>query len=445
MEFSIPLAPWRQLEIPRVVATEWTIPDAKVGLIEIKRLRGLLEAAQAVLVGIVATESGRDTKAALARHLNMSKTEAAKATAVAEVLNRVEDAEQALADGRLTADQVHKLAAIKDNDEAAELLKQGADNRDTPEEFERRVRQHRINSEGPSLRDRQRASRGLWFFPADHGCVGFRGVLPPVEGNRLKASLDGIVDAKYRAKHPERAPQAGGHQEEPLCRRMADALVQAVVGESSAQTTAGGTHDGSSNPSDSSRHTSDNTGQTSSQNVGHYEPNQDSGSSQSKEPQRPPDPPKQHRNQNSGGRIAVIVTINAETLESEILGDGPITTLDALDLIGQAKVDLYAAIRNTKGEIINFGRNRRLASPLQQIALAVRDGGTCVQPGCNTPWNQCDADHIIDWNQGGTTNLTNLRHLCSKLHHPHRHETNQTQRTNHEQTWHQATPPPEAA
>lgn len=73
---------WGQLSIQRVVAADWTVDEAKTGLVQLKRLQGMLNAVQAVLIGVVATETGRDTKASLARNLKMSSAEAAKAAAL---------------------------------------------------------------------------------------------------------------------------------------------------------------------------------------------------------------------------------------------------------------------------------------------------------------------------------------------------------------------------
>lgn len=400
------LREWQQVTIPRVVATGWSVDEAKAGLLKVKVLRGLLEAAQAQFVGIVAEDAGRDTKAALARNLKMSPAEASRAAAVADVVGRLPDAAEALADGSVTSDQLHKLAAVRDDEAAAQLLRAGADNDDSPEEFARRVQEYRIKAEGPSLRDQQRASRGVWFSRADHGCIALRAVLPPLEGTQLKSALDDYVNQKYQAKHPDRAKTSGEHGEEPRPRRLADALVDLVTGREQSSQSSGGKS--ASDPAT--------TGSATSMT-----------------------------NQHTRGRTAVIVTIKAETLEAEVLGEGPIPTLDALNLIGQARVDLYAAIPNTRGEILNFGRNRRLASPLQHLALAVRDGGYCTQPGCSIPWNQCDADHIQAWERRGPTDLINLRHMCTNLHHPHRHETEREGEPSFERSWKHAASPPEAA
>ncbi len=134
-------------------------------------------------------------------------------------------------------------------------------------------------------------------------------------------------------------------------------------------------------------------------------------------------------------RTALIVTIQAETLESTILGAGPIPTEDALNLANDPRTDLYAAIQAASGAIMKFGRSRRLASPLQKLALALRDGGFCVKPGCSAPWQRCDADHVIEWDDGGLTDIENLRHLCSTDCHPHRHETGTDMTRQRDGTW----------
>ena len=114
--------------------------------------------------------------------------------------------------------------------------------------------------------------------------------------------------------------------------------------------------------------------------------------------------------------------LSTPTLEAEIVGHGPIPFPEAADLA--ARADLFAAIRTTNGAILKFGRNRRLASPLQRLALIVRDGG-CSWTGCTVDYTRCDADHDPPWEQGGTTDLEYLRLMCRCGHHSHLHETGQ--------------------
>ncbi len=62
------------------------------------------------------------------------------------------------------------------------------------------------------------------------------------------------------------------------------------------------------------------------------------------------------------------------------------------------------------------GRETRLANKKLRKLLALRDGG-CVFPMCTDPPEGCVAHHIISWESGGPTNLTNLALVCSR-HHP---------------------------
>ena len=101
---------YKRLSIPRVCSSDWDPGTAKVALRELRRLRGELASAEAVLVGVMKTETGRDTKATLARGFGMSAAEAAKAEAVADVVTRIPGADDALADGSVTGEHVRKLA-----------------------------------------------------------------------------------------------------------------------------------------------------------------------------------------------------------------------------------------------------------------------------------------------------------------------------------------------
>ena len=119
----------------------------------------------------------------------------------------------------------------------------------------------------------------------------------------------------------------------------------------------------------------------------------------------------------------MIVTVQAETLQAKLLGAGPIPTEDAVALVDDPRTDIYAAIQDADGAIMKFGRSRRLASPLQKLALALREGGMCAHPGCDVRWNRCDGDHDPPWDDGGLTDIASMRLMCTCEHHPHRHET----------------------
>ena len=351
---------FKRLGVPRVAAPDWNPTTAQLALREVRRLRGELASAQAVLVGVMKTETGRDTKATLTRHLGMSTAEATKAEAVADVVTRIPGADNALADGTVTDEHLRKLTPITNPQEAAELFSLAPSQ--TPDEFTKTVDRYRIAKDSDGWRARQRAARSVRFFKADDGCTGIRAILPTLDGERVRTAINEACDAAWRATHPERAETVGAHDDEPREQRLADALFSLVLGDPSASSTG-------------------------------------------------------------PARTALIVTIQAETFEAQILGSGPLPTDDAIDLINDACTDLYTAIQTADGAVLKFGRSRRLASALQRLALALREHGTCAYPGCNTPWNRCDADHDPPWDQGGLTNLDHMKLMCTHGHHTHRHET----------------------
>jgi hypothetical protein len=129
------------------------------------------------------------------------------------------------------------------------------------------------------------------------------------------------------------------------------------------------------------------------------------------------------------GKPSVIIVIDAATLEAHVVPDQPISTNQALDTM--ARADVYAAIRDgTNKSRLVFGRNKRVATPLQKLAMLMF-GETCVAEGCNVTALNCDAHHKIWYEHGGRTDLANLEFRCTGTqgHHPHEHETNGPPRT----------------
>jgi hypothetical protein len=57
------------------------------------------------------------------------------------------------------------------------------------------------------------------------------------------------------------------------------------------------------------------------------------------------------------------------------------------------------------------GRSTRLATPAQRLVLYATERG-CTRPGCTVPAAWCQAHHVKDWANGGTTDLDNLTLTC---------------------------------
>jgi hypothetical protein len=119
-----------------------------------------------------------------------------------------------------------QLAPITDQEDVDALL--GAAVRESPDEFGRTVDAFRIAKDSKGWSDRTKKARTLSFFNTEYG-VGFRGVLPAVEGGRLRTLVNEVCDANWRKAHPERADTLGGHDDEPRDRRLAEAPSRSLM------------------------------------------------------------------------------------------------------------------------------------------------------------------------------------------------------------------------
>ncbi|WP_026360945.1 HNH endonuclease signature motif containing protein [Amycolatopsis nigrescens] len=125
-----------------------------------------------------------------------------------------------------------------------------------------------------------------------------------------------------------------------------------------------------------------------------------------------------------GERALMMVTIGLDELERRagaayLDGVGYTSVSQLRRLCCDAKV--VPAVLGSSGEILDLGRARRLASPAQCRALAIRDRG-CARPGCGRPPKYCQAHHIKEWVDGGDTDIGNLVLLC-EFHHRELHHT----------------------
>lgn len=76
---------------------------------------------------------------------------------------------------------------------------------------------------------------------------------------------------------------------------------------------------------------------------------------------------------------------------------------------------------DSRGNPLDVGREHRLFTPKQRIALAIRDGG-CRWKGCDRPASYCEAHHVDEWHaDGGRTDIDRgillCRHHHMQLHH----------------------------
>ena len=94
--------------------------------------------------------------------------------------------------------------------------------------------------------------------------------------------------------------------------------------------------------------------------------------------------------------------------------------VDLVGLVQVALAELAPALGGIPREVLAAGRSTRLVTPGQRAALNARDRG-CVLPGCDRPPEWCEAHHLIEWIDGGATDLDNLALVCRR-HHTMLHE-----------------------
>jgi hypothetical protein len=68
------------------------------------------------------------------------------------------------------------------------------------------------------------------------------------------------------------------------------------------------------------------------------------------------------------------------------------------------------------GRLIDYGR-RTYRPPVALRDHVIARDRTCRFPGCHRRAKLCDIDHVVAWEDGGTTSADNLIALCSRHHH----------------------------
>ena len=121
----------------------------------------------------------------------------------------------------------------------------------------------------------------------------------------------------------------------------------------------------------------------------------------------------------TGGKGAVSVHVTAQTL---IAGIGPAHFEGNPDLISPATAQRFSC--NTEITMVNFdrgfaidvGRDQRLFTRKQRVAIYARDGG-CMFPGCDRPPKWTEVHHINEWAaEKGRTDTADGILLCRHHH-----------------------------
>jgi hypothetical protein len=88
---------------------------------------------------------------------------------------------------------------------------------------------------------------------------------------------------------------------------------------------------------------------------------------------------------------------------------GTLSIDQALKLAADANI--LPTVLSEAGDVLAFGRGRRLASAGQRKAIFARDRG-CTFPGCDRTAAQSEIHHTTDWARGGQTDLKSMAIAC---------------------------------
>lgn len=125
-----------------------------------------------------------------------------------------------------------------------------------------------------------------------------------------------------------------------------------------------------------------------------------------------------------GSPVTVVVTVDLQALRTRLgaasLDDGTrISASEARRLACSAGI--IPLVLGGDSQPLDIGRERRLFSRYQRIALATRYGGCCAED-CDRPPSWCEIDHHQAWEEGGRTDLENGRPYCAH-HHRLKHDS----------------------
>ncbi len=294
--------------------------------------------------------------------------------------------------------------------------------------------------------------------------ISITGLLPPREGTNLKTKLAALVNARYKAKHRDRAESVGGHGEDTRDQRTADALLELCGVRSYSKPPL---HNGS-NGSDQAHTTfNDDSNPDPGRRANHEHhfpfvsgvtddgatdrffgrdlpdlpdlPGPESGPSAS--PDRADTFPgadvpctcdcELHVDVGPDlspgidvrtAKPAHIIVFNVNAWEARLAGGPPVPITG--DLLDQVANDLYLCFIGMESEPLKFGRARRYPTAIQTLAVIARDQ-QCIYPGCHNPPQHCDIHHLEEVGlDHGPTDVNALGLLCTP-HHQHLHDNSQ--------------------
>ncbi|MWV51257.1 DUF222 domain-containing protein [Rathayibacter sp. VKM Ac-2803] len=114
--------------------------------------------------------------------------------------------------------------------------------------------------------------------------------------------------------------------------------------------------------------------------------------------------------------LAATTATGLDDASADLDGYGLVPADIARELVGVGASFTRVLTEPDTGAVASVGRTHRVPPPQMRLALQLRDQ-TCRFPGCTRPASTAEADHTVEWRNGGETSLENLASLCTAHHH----------------------------
>ncbi|ROQ65059.1 uncharacterized protein DUF222 [Rathayibacter sp. PhB152] len=114
--------------------------------------------------------------------------------------------------------------------------------------------------------------------------------------------------------------------------------------------------------------------------------------------------------------LAASTAVGLDDAPADLDGYGPVPAEIARELIRTAASFTRVLTDPETGAVVSVGRTHRVPPPQMRLHLQLRDQ-TCRFAGCTRPAATSEADHTLEWRNGGETSLENLVSLCTSHHH----------------------------
>ncbi len=338
-------------------------------ILEADSARRQLDGYLTALLGRLGDLEGQDAVEELCRQFGLGRHKARQQAKAAGSLKALPDTLEAAKQGWISIDHArlmaesHGRAPLTEAQELELIAVAVSEDLDQFKKTVARGEDQRRADDGLTRHERQRERRSAKVFDGDNEMVILYAELDRLAGERVKTALFELNDRLFR--EDAKAGSDRTHEQ-----RNADALVALITQQPAcAESSASG---------DAS----------------------DEGSDCEIKPQA----------------TTLIVSVDYDTLSGQLKNAGLIdgTPIDVDDLRHIAcDAGIVPAIFAADGQPLYMGRKQRAVTAAQKLALVARDK-QCV--GCGMRASACDAHHIIWWDDGGPTDITNLVLLCPKCH-----------------------------